>query len=186
MKRLTILLLSLLGLALVGGAGYLGFHRSQIEVNTTPPPPQTVPVTRGDVQQTVSAPGQLVTTRQVGLALEASGRLEDVSVRPGDRVQEGDVLATLETGPLKQAVAQAEVAVRLAQLDLAEARKGATEAELAAAETAVRDARVKLEIAQERYEAKLNSQADSNVRSRKVDFDWYVGHYQRNKALPGK
>lgn len=182
MKRLTTLLLSLLGLALVGGAGYLGFHGSQVEVNTTPPPPQTVPVTRGDVQQTVSAPGQLVTTRQVGLALEASGRLEEVSVRPGDSVREGDVLATLETGPLEQAVAQAEVAVRLAQLDLAEAREGASEAELAAASAAVRDARAKLEIAQERYEAKLNSGADSNVRSRKVDFDWYVGHYQRTKA----
>jgi len=120
----------------------------------------------------VNAPGQLVTTRQVDLTLDVSGRLAEVPVRPGDSVQEGDVLARLETGPLEQAVAQADLNVRLAQLDLAAAREGPSEAELAAARAAVRDAKVELEVARHAYSATLNSALDSAVRSRKIEFDW--------------
>jgi HlyD family secretion protein len=182
MKRWLIIPSIVLAIALVGGAGYLGFRSTQAESEATPPPPQTVSVTRGDVQQTVSAPGHLVTTRQVDLAMEASGKLEEVTVRPGDSVQQGDVLAKLETGPLEQALAQADVNLRLAQLDLSKAREGPSEVEIAAAEAAVRDAQVKLQIAWQRYEARLNSDVDHRVRAAKVTYDWYVGYYQQKKA----
>ncbi|MEA3375603.1 MAG: efflux RND transporter periplasmic adaptor subunit [Chloroflexota bacterium] len=182
MKRGTVILIGLVALALIGAAGYFGFRSTQPSAPPTPSAPRTVPVTRGDVRQTVSAPGQLVTTRQVDLTLEVGGRLAEVPVRPGDSVQEGDVLARLETDPLEQALAQADVNLRLAQLDLAAAREGPSDAELAAARAAVRDARVESEVAQHAYSATLNSRLDSAVRSRKIEFDWYVGHYQRKKA----
>ncbi|HEY68799.1 MAG TPA: efflux RND transporter periplasmic adaptor subunit [Thermoflexia bacterium] len=182
MKRGTMILIGLVALALIGTASYFGFRSTQPAAVPTPSAPRTVPVTRGDVRQTVNAPGQLVTTRQVDLTLDVSGRLAEVPVRPGDSVQEGDVLARLETGPLEQAVAQADLNVRLAQLDLAAAREGPSEAELAAARAAVRDAKVELEVARHAYSATLNSALDSAVRSRKIEFDWYVGYYQGRKA----
>ncbi len=182
MKRGTVILIGLVALALVGTAGYFGFRSTQPAAVPTPSAPRTVPVTRGGVRQTVNAPGQLVTTRQVDLTLDVGGRLEEAPVRPGDRVQEGDVLARLGTDPLEQAVAQADVNVRLAQLDLAAAREGPSETELAAARATVRDARVESEVAQHAYSATLNSRLDSTVRSRKIEFDWYVGHYQEAKA----
>lgn len=182
MKRWLIMLSTVLAIAMVGGAGYLGFRSTQAEGEATPPPPQTVPVTRGDVQQTVSAPGHLVTTRQVDLAMEASGKLAEVTVRPGDSVQQGDVLAKLEAEPLEQALAQAEIDLRLAKLDLAKVREGPSEAEIAAAEAAVRDAQVNLQIASQRYNSKLNSGVDHRVRAAQVTYDWYVGYYQQRKA----
>jgi multidrug efflux pump subunit AcrA (membrane-fusion protein) len=65
-------------------------------------------VTRGDVQQLVTASGKLVNTRQTTLSMGASGQLAEIDVRPGDRVKQGQVLATLDTTDLEQAVAQAE------------------------------------------------------------------------------
>jgi HlyD family secretion protein len=82
----------------------------------------------------------------------------------------------------EQTIAQADVNVRLAQLDLANAREGANDTELAAAYAAVRNARVELEAAQHTYSSTLNSAYDAAVRSRKIEFDWYVGHYQSKKA----
>jgi RND family efflux transporter MFP subunit len=46
----------------------------------------------------------------------------------------------------------------------------------------VRDAQVALQVAQGAYDSLLNSSTDSEVRARKIEFDWYVGHYQRKKA----
>lgn len=182
MKRWLLTFLVLVVVALVGGAGYLGFYSTQTESEEPPPPPQTISVARSDVEQTVSAPGLLVTTCEIDLALEVGGRLARVLVQPGDGVKKGDVLARLETGPLERAVAQADVNVRLAQLDLADAREEASDVELASARAAVRDAQVALEVAQGNYDSLLNSSTDSEVRARKIEFDWYVGHYQRKKA----
>jgi HlyD family secretion protein len=181
-KRWLLAFLVLVVVALVGGAGYLGFYSTQAESDEPPPPPETISVARSDVEQTVSAPGLLVTTREIDLALEVGGRLAQVLVRPGDAVKKGDVLARLEAEPLERAVAQADVNVRLAQLDLADAREEASDVELASARAAVRDAQVALQVAQGNYDSLLNSSTDSEVRARKIEFDWYVGHYQRKKA----
>lgn len=110
---LTILAIVLI-IGIIGGAGYLGLRNGPAEAGSTPQAPVTVPVTRGDVQQTVTAPGQVVGTREVLLGLEVSGLLAEITVRPGDAVQAGAVLARLDTGPL-------EDALETARLELAEA-----------------------------------------------------------------
>jgi HlyD family secretion protein len=164
------------------------------------PSPTLVPETPGT---TVVADGELVSPYP-SLALAfgggVSGRILTITVKAGDVVQAGDLLAVLDDTELQRAVndaqvnldqaainreqtiAQADVNVRLAQLDLADAREGAGDAELAAAYAAIRDARVGLEAAQHAYSSTLNSAYDAAVRSRKLEFDWYVGHYQRQKA----
>ncbi len=55
---------------------------------------------------------------QVGkLSFLLSGRVKEVLVRPGERVQAGQVLARLEAPALDSAVAQAEAALRAAQIE---------------------------------------------------------------------
>ncbi len=66
--------------------------------NASPTLPATVAVTRGDVTQTVLAPGQLVGTREVVLSAQEGGRLEEILVRPGSPVRQGDVIARI-AGP---------------------------------------------------------------------------------------
>jgi HlyD family secretion protein len=140
MKRLGIILTIALALAVVGGAGYLGARSAQSGTAPVVRAPTTVEVTRGDVQQTVTGPGQLVGTHQVALALDVSGKLAEVHVRPGDAVKAADTLARLDAGPLKDALEQARQA--LARADAEHARK------LAEAEIELRNAEGDLRTAQ--------------------------------------
>jgi HlyD family secretion protein len=200
-RRLTWLpLVAILVLAGCGG------QPKQIPVDVTPteaittPEPTLPPLSPG---KTVVADGELASpypSLTLAFGGGASGRVLTVAVKAGDVVQAGDLLAVLDDAELQRAVeeaqvdfdqasinreqniAQADVNVRLAQLDLADAREGASDTELAAAYAAVRDARVELEVAQYAYSNTLNSTYDSTVRARKIEFDWYVGHYQEQKA----
>ena len=157
MKRGIMILVGLVVLALVGGAGYFGFRTTQPSAVPPPNAPQTVPVTRGDVCQTVSAPGQLVTTRQADLALDVGGRLDESPVRPGDRVQEGDVLARLETSDLEEAVTRAELDLRQVRLRLEQLQEPADEAEIRRTQHAVDQAADALGVARINLSGVLSS-----------------------------
>jgi len=111
---------------------------------------------------------------EVDLGFQAEGYLDQVLVAVGDLVQAGDVLARQETGELERAVAEADIDARLAQLDLDDAREGATDAELADARAAVASARSSLLVAQYTYSTTLNSSFDSAVRARQIEYQWYV------------
>jgi HlyD family secretion protein len=95
---------------LVGLAGYLGFRSAQPEAPAAIDVPPTVPVDRGDVQRTVTAPGRLIGTGEIVLSMGAAGRLAELNVRRGDVVRQGDVLARIDTSDLEAAVKQAELA----------------------------------------------------------------------------
>jgi len=144
MKRWSIILSLVLGLALVGGAGYLGARSVQSQATPAVQVPTTVEVTRGDVQQTVTAPGQLIGIRQVTLALDVSGKLAEVYVRPGEPVQAGAVLARLDPGPLEERVTAAQADLEIAQARLAQCQAGPTAAETAAAQLALSQAEADL------------------------------------------
>ena len=70
MKRWTLPVVGLV-VVLIGGSGYLGSRQARGEEAGAVQAPATVSVTRGDVQQVVSAPGHLVGTHQVTLAMQA-------------------------------------------------------------------------------------------------------------------
>jgi RND family efflux transporter MFP subunit len=155
-----MILIALVALALIGGAGYFGFRSTQPSTVPTPSAPQTIPVTRGDVRQTVSAPGQLVTIRQADLALDTGGRLAEVAVRPGDRVRKGDVLARLlDDADVQVQVTQAEINLRLAELKLIELTGEADSAALASAEAQVTQAEINLRLAELKL-VELTQEAD--------------------------
>lgn len=162
--------------ALVAGAGYLGYRSAQDGGNldlgaeldvvlsavglrpqpaqvTTAQTPPTVPVTRGDVEQTVTAPGRLVSAEFV-LGLSVGGRLVEVNVRPGDAVCPGDVLARLDTTDLETQVSKAQEALTLARAELRQARAKAqpTAEEIELAKVDLERARIALQKAQAAYD----------------------------------
>ncbi len=102
------LIASAIGLIVVlaGAASYFTSRDTPAKAST--PQPETVAVTRGDVQQLVTASGRLVNTRKTALSMGASGQLAKVDVRRGERVKQGQVLAALDTTDLEQEIAQAE------------------------------------------------------------------------------
>ena len=110
MSKRAIFLFSIVGILVISTAGYLGFS-----TNTPPEPtptPQTVAAASCDVEQTVTAPGNLVNVDQTDVHMPATGRLSGVSVRVGDPVRAGQILAELDT-----------VTTTQAQLDLLEAQE---------------------------------------------------------------
>jgi len=114
MNKRALILFSVVGILIVSAAGYFGFSTSK-----TPEPaaaPQTVSVTYCDVEQTVTAPGNLVNVNEAEVAMPTTGRLSAIKVRVGDQVQAGEILAELDP-----------VATTQAQLALIEAQEALEE-----------------------------------------------------------
>lgn len=89
-----------------------------------------------------------VDIREVDMAFRVGGRIEDIPVEEGDKVSEGQLLATLDTATLESRMRAADAQLAQAQADLARVRSGSREQEVAqararvdAAEAAARNAR---------------------------------------------
>ncbi|MDV3347294.1 efflux RND transporter periplasmic adaptor subunit [Leptothoe sp. LEGE 181152] len=76
----------------------------------------TVPVTHGPLAVRVEGNGTVISKDTVNLSPKTTGRLADLYVQQGDRVEAGQVVARMEIGSLA-----AELQQRKAQLDQAEA-----------------------------------------------------------------
>ncbi|MBN1314985.1 MAG: efflux RND transporter periplasmic adaptor subunit [Anaerolineales bacterium] len=170
MKRLSIGISIVAAIILIGGAGYIGFAGQFPSTNKLDSlliqlglldarnieeakvqPPITVEVTRGDVQQTVTAPGRLVGMREVALRTEVEGWVNSVLVRPGDHVQQGETLLSLDRSPLELALQEAQIKLHQATL--------AYDQQLQSAALAVNMAESNLENArQENQDARLEAQ----------------------------
>jgi multidrug efflux pump subunit AcrA (membrane-fusion protein) len=146
MKRWIIAGTILITLLLIAGAGYLGLRGARERAGGSAAPiegPPTVRVTRGDVQQTVIAPGVLVDTRAAAVGARLGGELAELLVRPGDAVQAGEVVARLRVDDLRRQIAEAEGELVSAQLALQAADRArlrqiaALELDLAAAQARV-------------------------------------------------
>jgi multidrug efflux pump subunit AcrA (membrane-fusion protein) len=109
MSRTQVIAGGLVVAVLFAAAGFAGYRFSRGDETAAPRNPSTVAVTRGDVNQTVVAPGRAVGTGEVVLGMSIGGRLAAVGVRPGSVVKTGDVVARLDTAPLEAAVANARL-----------------------------------------------------------------------------
>jgi Multidrug resistance efflux pump len=95
------------------------------------------PVTRGDLQLTVSATGSVEPNQTAELSLTLPGRVQEVLVTVGQMVAAGDPLLRLDDRQLRADVAAAEAAVALARADLQALRERATPEQRAEAEALV-------------------------------------------------
>jgi HlyD family secretion protein len=179
-------LISLAALVVIAGVGYVVYTRfftsASLAEEPSEPTLETATVTQGDIVISADGSGELVPATELELTFRASGVLADVLVVVGDQVQEGDVLARLETDKLERAVAEADVQLELARLELADVQEGASDAELADAQASLRDAQVELAQAQAAYQDTFDSNLDAIVNSRKADYDWAVSYYQKQKS----
>lgn len=101
------------------------------------------------LQQVVRVTGTLQPAQQSQIATQVSGRIEDVTVRPGDRVADGDILVQIDVEQLRlqldlqrstQAATQSQLTLAEAQLERVRAlveRGVATTSDLDSAETSV-------------------------------------------------
>lgn len=131
--RRTLVLLTLLTLALPAAVFALRANRPQTPVSNL----QRYTVARGDVDVTVSAVGQAEADRSAGLSFALPGRIVALLVEEGETVAAGDVLARQADDAQQIALAQARLALQLAQLQKDRLLAGPDEAQIVVAQANV-------------------------------------------------
>jgi HlyD family secretion protein len=106
----------------------------------------TTTVQRGTITLTVSSSGTVEPARATDLSFASSGTVAEVFVEEGQRVTQGQVLASIDPRDLHQQVVQAEANLQTARAQLEQTRSGnATPEQLAAQEASVRSAQANLQ-----------------------------------------
>ncbi len=179
MNRRIAGLVVVLALGLIGGAGYWGFQRARPAASTTVVAPSTVPVGRGDVQLTITAPGQLVSTHEMKVSATVAASILKLPVHPGQRVQTGDLLAQLDDTKLQSAVRTAQAGLTSAQsaYDAAVNKSSHGKDQLTVAMAALDKTTVALQSAQSAYD-KVAWRSDIGMLSQSADLQKATIDYQ--------
>lgn len=111
-KYLWITLGVILLIAVGSYFAYNYFSTDTTEVSESPQL-QTAVARRGDLTVFATGAGQVIPAREVNLGFDESGTLDELLVKIGDQVQEGDVIARLETNQSED-----EIALALAEAKL--------------------------------------------------------------------
>lgn len=144
MKIWKILALSLVILILASSAACsLGNSQGQAE--------QQVTLTTGDLTTKVNGAGKIDYSNDANLSFGMAGKIEKLSIKKGDTVTKGTVLAQLETDNLELALSQVKVAEAQAQTALTQSQVALTQARMAQtqAEASVTSAQFALDKIQE-------------------------------------
>ena len=166
MKHINILIVILLTVLLVAGCG-------GTQAKPTPTPQaQDIPVV-------VSASGKLLPSRWANLSFRAGGRVVELKMQAGDKVEAKQVLARLDDTDAKLALAQANAAVKMAQAQLAQLKVGARSEEIAQQKQAVQAVQAALAGAQAQLDqlqagARQGDLAVADAAVRQAEADWKV------------
>jgi len=131
MRRAVLVIFILAVVIGVSIWGYGAFSREKAA--KLPEGIETGKVMRGDITALVSATGSIAPEARTSVVFRASGEVREVLVERGDQVKKGQVLARLDGRALEIAVAQAELALRISELQLARLATDPSEEDLAAA-----------------------------------------------------
>jgi len=124
--RTRLVLNAGLGVAVLAAAAA---GATSLRSSTDAPILATARVTRGVVLASVSATGNVTSARQLSLNFSSSGVLTEVDVKPGDRVQAGQVLAKIDDRAARNDLAVAQANLAKAEADLSTLLRGLTPAE---------------------------------------------------------
>lgn len=142
-----------------------------------------VTATSERVTRAIEATGTLAAQDQIALAMKVAGRIETLTVDLGDRVRQGQVIATLDSTELRIGVQQAEAALQQARSRLGLVPEGSGERVVPERTATVRQAKATLEEArtnreriQKLFDAKLVARSDLDVAV--AGFQVAEGRYQ--------
>lgn len=114
-----------------------------------------------------------VDIRQVSLAFEQSGRIEQMNVQEGDHIQKGDVLAKLNTDALNIQLQQAEAQLKVQQQTVIEQDAGTRPEQIAQAEAQLASAKAQFDKAEKdlkRLQVLFHDTAGQAISKQELDY----------------
>jgi HlyD family secretion protein len=193
----------IIGLLVVAGIAFGGWFYYQnvmlpAQAAAAEPAFETTEVQRGRIDATVNATGNIEPESQVSLQFRSAGRVADVFVNEGQAVQEGQLLAELETTDLALALAQSKVNLQISEAQLAKLETPpdaddilAAQAAVEVAQSSVAGAEAGLNAARANYgqlfadtTAAQRQVNEANVRQAEVNLRSAQQQYNRVKDQP--
>ncbi|MGG6294632.1 efflux RND transporter periplasmic adaptor subunit [Leptolyngbya sp. AN02str] len=168
----------LLGLVAAGvlGIGSLGVFMARQQANAPDISTMTVPVESTALTLRITASGKVQPTRTVNLSPKSSGIVSELFVEQGDRVQQGQIIAQMESAEIAAQLTQARARVAQAQARLAERRAGnlpeeiaQRQAEVDQAQAQVNEAQTRLNLANTRLERNRTLQTQGAISRDDLD-----------------
>lgn len=143
MRKLIVIIgfVALIGIAVV----FSMFTTGGGSTVQQPTPQPTVVVAKVKTEKSVVSEARVVPVTTASLGLAAGGRISEVLVKEGDRVEANQVLVRLDSRQQTAAVTQAEAALKGAQARFDELKAGARPQEIAAAEAGLASAQAALQ-----------------------------------------
>ena len=179
-------------LAVTGCVDRKGQEAAKITAGIVNDPTREVsvtPVKVQDIQELLQVNGEIVTSDDVQISAQISGKIKSILVKEGDTVSAGQVVATMDPENLMHQVSQATATLSSAQAQLAQASANArltpsrSTAAVRQAEAAVRSARSQLQKSLNGARPEERQQAENNLSSAKSNSDTAKKNLDRVRRL---
>ncbi len=149
-----------------------------------------VPVKRGDIVHSFVAQGRVETDATIDIVPKVPARIEAVHVKEGDAIEPGQLLVTLEDGPLRAARDEAARALDAAVARRDEIQRGTRQEDLDRAAAQVSEAEYERALAEaKRAELERGArpeekkEAEALLLKAKADADFWTGEWGRIRVL---
>ena len=127
-RRRNLILNSIL-LVILLVIGFFGYRA--VFPKAEPASIRTATASINDVVTTVSASGSVQASTDIGLTFKTAGIVRSLSVKVGDQVRKGDVLATMDDAAATLALLQAQAADKTAQVSILQSQQSIASADQA-------------------------------------------------------
>jgi RND family efflux transporter MFP subunit len=190
-KRRWPLIVGILLLMVGGGFGWR-WWQSSLTGNRPPGmmagqsmgiPVKLTTVETGTLEESSVFVGSLEAPRSVVLSPEIEGRVSQILVKEGDRVQEGQVVIRLQSDDAQAQLLQAKASLEQARARLAELKAGTRSEQIAQARAQVAQAQARLTDAQAGARPEEIAQAQAQIESAKSDLDLAQSRAKRYEQL---
>jgi RND family efflux transporter MFP subunit len=150
--------------------------------------PMAIPVKLATVQpETVQESsefiGSLEAPRSVIIKPQVEGRVTNIFIQEGNRVQQGQVIISLESDSVQAQLLQAKAGLAQAQARLAEVQAGTRQEEVAQARAQLTQAQARLRDAQSGSQPQEIAQAEAQIQSAKSDVELAQSRAKRYAQL---